>query len=50
MKVPPILKAIIALCFFFLSINGVAGNMISPLLRMDHVIEEDQEFLKKCMS
>jgi len=50
MKVPPILKAIIALCLFFLAINGVLEKSISPVLRMDHVISEDQEFLKKCMS
>jgi hypothetical protein len=50
MKIPPILKAIIALCLFFLAINGVLEKSISPVLRIDSVIEADQEFLKKCMS
>jgi hypothetical protein len=50
MKVPPILKAIIALCLFFLAINGILEKSISPLLRIDQVIEADQAFLKKCMS
>jgi hypothetical protein len=49
MKVPPILKALIALCLFFLAINGVLEKSISPLLRIDQVIEDDQEFLKKSM-
>jgi len=50
MKISPILKAIIALCLFFLAINGVLEKSISPVLRMEHVISEDQKFLKKCMS
>ena len=46
MMISPVVKAILALCLFFLSINDVVGNMISPLLRIDQVIEADQKFLK----
>ena len=49
MKVLPVVKAILALCLFFLAVNGVLEKSISPLLRIDQVIEADQEFLKKSM-
>jgi hypothetical protein len=41
-----ITKSLICLLLFFLAINGVLEKCVSPVLRMDHVIEEDQKFLK----
>ena len=49
MKIPPLIfnvsKALLALILVFLLINGFLEQQISPLLKIDHVIEEDQKFL-----
>ena len=54
MKIPPVVfnlaKCIICLLLFFLSINGILEKQIGPLVRIDHVVEADQIFLKNCMA